>query len=115
MHYLKTVDATGTNEAGAVMAKMRATPINDFMTTNGRIREDGRVMRDLYLLQVKSPAESHGEWDLAKVIATIPGEQAFVRFGKVNARWFTTDSAIRKGNDDGRRNDGNQGKQGRRP
>ena len=77
MHYLKAIDATGTDEAGAVMQKMRVTPINDFMTRNGRIREDGRVIRDLYLLQVKTPAESHAEWDLAKVIATIPGEQAF--------------------------------------
>ena len=56
MHYLKAIDATGTDEAKAVMAKMRATPINDFMTTNGRIREDGRVIRDLYLMQVKTPA-----------------------------------------------------------
>ena len=77
MHYLKAIDATGTDEAKAVMAKMRATPINDFMTTNGRIREDGRVIRDLYLMKVKTPAESHGEWDLASVIATIPGDQAF--------------------------------------
>ena len=77
MHYLKAIDAAGTDEAGAVMAKMRATPINDFMTKNGSIREDGRVIRDLYLVQVKTPAESHGEWDLAKVIATIPGEKAF--------------------------------------
>lgn len=77
MHYLKAIDAAGTDEARAVMAKMRATPINDFMTKDGRIREDGRVIRDLYLMQVKTPAESRGEWDLAKVIATIPGEQAF--------------------------------------
>ena len=77
MHYLKAIDAAGTDEAGAVMAKMRATPINDFMTKNGQIREDGRVIRDLYLLQVKTPAESHDEWDLAKVIGTIPGDQAF--------------------------------------
>jgi branched-chain amino acid transport system substrate-binding protein len=76
-HYLQAIDAAGTDEAKAVMAKMRATPINDFMTTNGQIRGDGRVIRDLYLLQVKTPAESHGEWDLAKVIATIPGDQAF--------------------------------------
>jgi branched-chain amino acid transport system substrate-binding protein len=76
-HYLKAIEATGTDEAGAVMGKMRATPINDFMTRNGHIREDGRVIRDLYLMQVKTPGESHGEWDLARVIATIPGEQAF--------------------------------------
>ena len=77
MHYLKAIDAAGTDEAKAVMAQMRATPINDFMTHDGRIREDGRVIRELYLMQVKTPAESHGEWDLAKVVATIPGDQAF--------------------------------------
>jgi branched-chain amino acid transport system substrate-binding protein len=76
-HYLKAIDATGTDEAHAVIAQMRATPINDFMTTNGSIREDGRVIRDLYLMQVKTPAESKSEWDLAKVIGTIPGDKAF--------------------------------------
>ncbi len=76
-HYLKAIDAVGTDEAKAVMAQMRATPIEDFMTHGARIREDGRVMRDLYLLQVKTPAESHGEWDLAKVVATVPGDKAF--------------------------------------
>lgn len=76
-HYLKAIDATGTDEAKAVMAQMRATPIEDFMTHGARLREDGRVMRDLYLLQVKTPAESRGEWDLAKVVATIPSDQAF--------------------------------------
>jgi branched-chain amino acid transport system substrate-binding protein len=77
LHYLKAVKAAGTDEARAVMAKMKATPINDFMTKNGRIREDGRVIRDMYLMQAKSPAESKGEWDLAKIVATIPGDQAF--------------------------------------
>ncbi len=77
MHYLRAIDATGTDEARAVMAQMRATPIEDFMTHGARIREDGRVMRDMYLLQVKTPAESRGEWDLAKVVATIPAEKAF--------------------------------------
>ena len=76
-HYLQAIKDAGTDEAGAVMAKMRSTPINDFMTHNGTIREDGRVIRDLYLLQVKTPAESHGPWDLAKVVKTIPGDQAF--------------------------------------
>ncbi len=77
MHYLKAIDTTGTDEAKAVMTQMRKTPINDFMTHDGYIREDGRVIRNLYLMQVKTPAESKGEWDLAKVVATIPGEQAF--------------------------------------
>jgi len=77
MHYLKAIQAAGTDEAKAVVAKMKATPINDFMTKNGRIREDGRVIRDMYLVQVKTPQESKNEWDLLKPIATIPGEQAF--------------------------------------
>ena len=77
LHYLKAVKAAGTNEAKAVMAKMKELPINDFMTKNGRIREDGRVIRDMYLMQVKTPDESKSEWDLAKIVATIPGDQAF--------------------------------------
>jgi len=77
LHYLKAVKAAGTDEAKAVMAKMKELPINDFMTRNGRIREDGRVIRDMYLMQAKRPEESKGEWDLAKIVATIPGDQAF--------------------------------------
>jgi len=77
MHYLKAVKAAGTDEAKAVMTEMRKMPINDFMTKNGRIREDGRVMRDMYLLQAKTPTESKGEWDLMKVVATIPADEAF--------------------------------------
>ena len=77
LHYLKAVKAAGTDEAKAVMAKMKEMPINDFMTRNGRIREDGRVIRDMYLMQVKAPDESKGEWDLARIVATIPGDQAF--------------------------------------
>ena len=77
LHYLKAVRAAGTDEAKAVMAKMKEMPINDFMTRNGRIRVDGRVIRDMYLMQAKTPEESKGEWDLAKIVATIPGDQAF--------------------------------------
>jgi branched-chain amino acid transport system substrate-binding protein len=77
LHYLKAVKAAGTSEAKAVMAKMRELPINDFMTKNGKVRADGRVIRDMYLMQAKTPAESKGEWDLAKTIATVPGNEAF--------------------------------------
>lgn len=76
-HYLKAVRDSGTDAALPVIAQMRATPINDFMTRNGSIRADGRVIRDMYILEVKSPAESHGEWDLERVIGTIPGSEAF--------------------------------------
>ena len=76
-HYLKAVQAAGTDAAPAVMAKMRATPIDDFMTRNGRIREDGRIIRDMYLMRAKRPSESRSEWDLLEVVKTIPGDQAF--------------------------------------
>jgi branched-chain amino acid transport system substrate-binding protein len=76
-HYLKAVKAAGTDEAKAVMAKMREIPINDFMTKNGKVRDDGRVVRDMYLMQAKTPEESKGEWDLVKMVATVPGNEAF--------------------------------------
>jgi branched-chain amino acid transport system substrate-binding protein len=76
-HYLEAVKAVGTADAAAVMAKMKSTPINDFMTKDGRIRPDGRVIRDMYIYQVKSPSESKSEWDLLKVVATIKGDDAF--------------------------------------
>jgi branched-chain amino acid transport system substrate-binding protein len=77
MHYLKAVKAAGTDEAKAVLAEMRKLPINDFMTKNGSIRADGRVIRDMYLMQAKTPAESKGDWDLVKMVATVPGAEAF--------------------------------------
>jgi branched-chain amino acid transport system substrate-binding protein len=72
MHYLKAVKEAGTRDSSKVMAAMRAMPVEDFMTHGARIREDGHLMRDMYLAQVKSPAESKGEWDLFKVVARIP-------------------------------------------
>jgi branched-chain amino acid transport system substrate-binding protein len=80
-HYLKAVKAVGSKEADKVMAQMRATPINDFMTHNGTLRIDGRVVRDMYLFQVKKPDESRGEWDLYKLVATIPAADAFRPLG----------------------------------
>jgi len=76
-HYLEAVKALGTKDPDKVMAKMRATPINDFMTRNGTLRIDGRVVRDMYLLQVKKPEESKYPWDYLKVLDTIPGDKAF--------------------------------------
>ena len=77
MHYLKAVKAAGTDEAKAVLAEMKKIPINDFMTKNGSIRADGRVIRDMYLMQAKTPEELKGEWDLVKMVATVPGNEAF--------------------------------------
>jgi branched-chain amino acid transport system substrate-binding protein len=75
-HYLNAIKAAGTDDADKVMAEMKAMPINDFMTTNGKIRADGRVLRDSYLYEVKKPSESKGEWDLLKLIATVPPDQS---------------------------------------
>jgi branched-chain amino acid transport system substrate-binding protein len=77
MHYLKAIDAIGTDEAPKVMAQMRATPVNDFFARNGKIRIDGRMVHDMYLFEVKKPEESKGEWDLYKLLATVPGDEAF--------------------------------------
>ncbi|WP_454738307.1 ABC transporter substrate-binding protein [Cupriavidus necator] len=82
MHYLKSVQAAGTDETAAVMKKMKSTPINDFFAKNGRIREDGRMIHDMYLFEVKSPAESKYPWDYYKVLATVPGDQAFMPASK---------------------------------
>jgi branched-chain amino acid transport system substrate-binding protein len=77
LHYLKAVQAAGTDDAKAVMAKMREIPVNDMMTKNGKLREDGRLMRDMYLFQVKAPSESKGKDDIYKLIATVPADQAY--------------------------------------
>ena len=78
MHYLKTIQAAGTDETSAVVAKMKATPVNDFFAKNARIRADGRLMHDMYLMQVKKPAESRYPWDYYAVRQVIPAEQAFL-------------------------------------
>ena len=75
MHYLKAVRAAGTDEAKAVAAKMRELKINDPVVKDGWIREDGRVMRDAWLVQVKTPEESKGPWDFYKILARIPAEE----------------------------------------
>lgn len=76
LHYLKAVEATGTDDADTVLAKMREMPINDVYTKNGSIRADGRVLRDYYLWRVKSPEESKGPWDYLKLVGTLPAEEA---------------------------------------
>ena len=75
--YLKAIQAAGTDDADKVVAQMRKMKINDFMTKDGWLREDGRVMRDMYLEEVKSPAESKYPFDYLKILATIPPDQAF--------------------------------------
>jgi branched-chain amino acid transport system substrate-binding protein len=77
IHYLKAVNATGSDDALTVAAKMRAAPIEDFFARHGTLRADGLMVHDLYLVQVKTPEESKAPWDYYKILATIPGEKAF--------------------------------------
>jgi len=76
-HYLKAVKAAGTTDAAAVIKLMKDTPINDMFAKQGRIREDGRMVHDMYLFEVKKPSESKARWDDYKLLATIPGNEAF--------------------------------------
>ena len=76
-HYLKAVKAAGTIDSAAVIKVMKETPVNDMFAKNGRIREDGRMVHDMYLFEVKKPSESKGRWDDYKLLATIPGSEAF--------------------------------------
>jgi branched-chain amino acid transport system substrate-binding protein len=77
LHYLNAVKTAGTTDPAAVMKIMKETPINDMFAHGGRIREDGRMAHDMYLFEVKEPSESKGRWDDYKLLATVPGNQAF--------------------------------------
>jgi branched-chain amino acid transport system substrate-binding protein len=76
-NYLNAVKAVGSDDADKVMAQLRKTKINDMFAKNGEIRPDGRMVYDMYLMQVKTPKESKGPWDYYKVVSTIPGAQAY--------------------------------------
>jgi branched-chain amino acid transport system substrate-binding protein len=75
--YLAAVKALGTDDSDKVIAKMKATPINDMFAKGGVIRPDGRMVHDMYLMEVKKQSESKYPWDYYKVVATIPGDQAY--------------------------------------
>ena len=77
LQYLKAIQAVGTDDADAVMKKLKETTINDDFVKNGKIRADGRMVHEFYLFQVKSPSESKGPWDYYKLIAKVPADQAF--------------------------------------
>jgi branched-chain amino acid transport system substrate-binding protein len=77
MHYLKAAAAAGSDQPEVIMAKMKETPINDFFAKNGKIRDDGRMVHDMYLAEVKKPSDSTSDWDLLKINSVIPGDQAF--------------------------------------
>ena len=77
-NYLKAVKAIGTDDTDKVMAYLKKTKINDMFTQNGEVRPDGRMVHDMYLMEVKKPSESKYPWDYYKVVATVPGAQAYV-------------------------------------
>ena len=77
LHYLNAVKSAGTDDTAPVMKKMRETPINDMFAKGGKVREDGRMVHDMYLFQVKSPAESKAPWDYYKLKGTVKGDEAF--------------------------------------
>ena len=76
-HYFKAVAATNSTNAETVIAEMRKTPVNDFFAQGGKVREDGRMVHDMYLMRIKKPEESKQKWDVYEYLATIPGDQAF--------------------------------------
>lgn len=78
LYYLKTVKALDSDVGDKVMAQMKASRVNDMFAKNGVIRPDGRMVHDMYLLQVKTPAESKYPWDYFKVVRTIPGDEVFM-------------------------------------
>lgn len=76
-HYFKSVKAAGTDDTKSVLAKMRSLPVEDFFSRNGKVREDGRMVHDMFLAEVKKPSESKGPWDYYKILRVIPGDEAY--------------------------------------
>ncbi|MBO9328631.1 ABC transporter substrate-binding protein [Achromobacter xylosoxidans] len=80
--YLNAVKATGTDDGDTVMKWMKSNKVNDFFAQGGYVREDGRMIHDMYLMQVKTPAESKGPWDYYKVVATLPGDEVYTKLSE---------------------------------
>lgn len=78
LHYLKAVKAAGTADGKKVAEKMREMPVNDFFAKNGKVRVDGRMEHDMYLIEAKRPEESKGPWDYYKVLRTLPAAQVTI-------------------------------------
>jgi len=88
-HYLNAVKQTGSDDTETVRAQMAKTPVNDMFAKNGTIREDGRMVHDMYLVKVRTPAESKGEWDLYEIVSTIPGDVAFRQLSESQCQLVT--------------------------
>ncbi len=89
MNYLKAVQTAKTDDTDAVMKQLKSTPINDMFARNGRIRADGRMVHDMYLVQVKAPADVKDKWDYYNVKETIPGDEAFQPLATSKCRLVT--------------------------
>jgi branched-chain amino acid transport system substrate-binding protein len=76
-HYLRGMAAAGTPDSKAVLAKMKAAPVHDVFTDSGTIRDDGRLVHDMFLVRVKAPDQSKYPWDYQEILARIPGDKAF--------------------------------------
>jgi branched-chain amino acid transport system substrate-binding protein len=93
LHYLRAVAATKSVDAKVVAQKMREMPIRDPIMHNASIRPDGRVIHDMYLFRVKSPAESKGPWDYYTKVGTVPATEAFQPLSKSSCALVKTSSA----------------------
>ncbi len=80
--YLNAIKATGTDDGDTVMKWMKSNKVNDFFAQGGYVREDGRMIHDMYLMQVKTPAESKAPWDYYKVVATLPGDEVYTKLSE---------------------------------
>jgi branched-chain amino acid transport system substrate-binding protein len=87
--YLKAVEATNSTDPKVVIAKMREIEVKDGFTNKGTLRPDGRMIHDVYVVQIKSPAESKGEWDFLKLVSTVPGDKAFRPINEGGCPGFT--------------------------
>lgn len=79
MQYLKAIDKVGTDETEAVAKAMHEMPVNDLFARNGKVGANGRLISDVYLMEVKKPDESKQPWDYYKVLATVPGDEAYIK------------------------------------
>ncbi len=79
LQYLKAIDKAGTDETEAVAKELHEMPVNDAFTANGKVQADGSMVHDMYLYQVKKPEESKRDWDYYTYLATIPGDQAYIK------------------------------------
>jgi len=77
LHYLKSVQRGGSRDVARVLKEMRSAPVEDMFSRNGHLREDGLMVHDMFLAQVKAPNESKAAWDYYKILEVIPGDRAF--------------------------------------